>query len=36
MIDTARHYVSIPIIKNVIDGLMYSKLNILHLHLSDD
>jgi len=36
MVDTSRHFVSIPILQNVINGMMYAKLNILHLHLSDD
>ncbi len=36
MIDVARHFISIESIKRVIDGLMYSKKNTLHLHLTDD
>ena len=36
MIDTSRHFISIPVLQNTINGLMYSKINILHLHLTDD
>jgi len=36
MIDTSRHFININVLKQVIDGLMYSKLNTLHLHLTDD
>jgi len=36
MIDTARHYIDISKIKEILDGMLYSKLNILHWHLTDD
>jgi len=36
MIDSSRHFYPINILQNVINGMMYSKLNILHFHLSDD
>ena len=36
MIDTSRHFISLNKIKEVIDGMMYSKLNVLHWHLTDD
>ena len=35
MLDTARNWISIKDIKNVIDGLSYNKLNVLHWHLTD-
>jgi hexosaminidase len=36
MVDVARHFFGVEEIKNVIDHLAYYKMNILHLHLSDD
>ena len=35
MIDTARNWISIDMMKKIIDGLSYNKLNILHWHLTD-
>ena len=36
MIDTSRHFISLENIKKIIDGMLYSKLNVLHWHLTDD
>ena len=36
MIDTSRHFLSISTIKHAIDGMLYSKLNVLHWHLVDE
>jgi hexosaminidase len=36
MIDVARHFMSTDVIKRNIDGLASVKMNVLHLHLSDD
>lgn len=36
MIDVSRHFVSIDTLKRNIDGLAATKMNVLHLHLSDD
>ena len=36
MIDSGRNYLSLPKIKEQIDGMALSKLNILHWHLDDD
>jgi hexosaminidase len=36
MFDLGRHFFSIETVKRLIDLLAYHKLNILHLHLSDD
>ncbi len=36
MIDVARHFLPIDVIKRNIDGMAAVKLNVLHLHLSDD
>lgn len=36
MLDVARHFFSVEDVKRYIDLLSYYKMNILHLHLSDD
>ena len=35
MVDTARHYQTIPVLRTIIDSLAYSKYNVFHWHLSD-
>ena len=35
MLDTARHFLTLTEILKTINGMMYSKLNVLHLHLTD-
>lgn len=35
MIDTARHFMTLPTLKRQIDAMERVKLNVLHLHLSD-
>ncbi len=34
--DIARHFMPLPVLKRNIDGMAAVKLNVLHLHLSDD
>lgn len=36
MIDTARHFMALPTLKRQIDAMEAVKLNVLHLHLSDN
>lgn len=36
MIDVSRHFMPVGVIKRNIDGMAAVKLNVLHLHLSDD
>ena len=36
MIDVSRHFIPLEILKRNIDGMAAVKLNVLHLHLSDD
>ncbi|MBB5872493.1 hexosaminidase [Allocatelliglobosispora scoriae] len=36
MLDVARHFFSVDDVKRYIDEIAYYKLNVLHLHLSDD
>jgi len=35
MIDSSRHFMPIELIKKTIDGMLYSKLNVLHWHITD-
>ena len=36
MVDTARRFVPLRLLRTIIDGLSYSKMNVLHLHLTDE
>lgn len=36
MIDAGRHFMPVDVIKRNIDGMMMVKMNVLHLHLSED
>lgn len=36
MLDTARHFLKLSTILRTIDGMVFNKLNVLHLHLTDD
>ena len=36
MLDVARSFVSIGALRRILDGMAFLKLNVLHLHLSDD
>jgi hexosaminidase len=36
MVDTARHFLSLPALRAVVDLMAYDKLNVLHIHISDD
>jgi hexosaminidase len=36
MVDTARHYLSVKSIKETILAESIAKLNVLHIHLTDD
>jgi hexosaminidase len=36
MIDTSRQYISLNKIKEIIRGMLYGKLNVLHWHITDD
>lgn len=36
MIDTSRHFLALDTIKHAIDGMLYTKLNVLHWHITDE
>ncbi len=36
MIDTARHFITLPTLKRTCEFMHYFKMNVLHLHLTDD
>jgi|GEM_PF-828900 len=36
LIDVARHFIELPALLRTVDGMAHHKLNVLHLHLTDD
>ena len=36
MIDTVRHFITLATLKRTVDAMWFYKLNVLHLHLTDD
>lgn len=36
MMDTARHFIKISVLKHVLDGMLFHKLNVLHWHIVDE
>ena len=36
MLDVARHFIGLPALKRTLDAMSLAKLNVLHLHLTDD
>ena len=36
MIDTARHFITLDTLRRTLDAMWFYKLNVLHLHLTDD
>lgn len=35
LIDSGRRFAPVPMLKQMMDAMAYSKMNVLHLHLSD-
>ena len=36
LIDVARHFIELPVLLRTLDGMAHHKLNVMHLHLTDD
>ena len=36
LLDVARHYIELPALMRTLEGMAHHKLNVLHLHLTDD
>lgn len=36
MIDSSRHFQPMSVLKKMVDGLMYNKMNVLHWHITDE